>query len=212
MGTFYLLLDGAQAEGSIIHAQKLNPSNCSLYEGKKMRHLISVSPFLFTFEENTEFANWYFQNGWGKSWGILLSSSASFDFLLNHFRRFLIMPGEQGKDLYFRFYDPRVLRGFLPGYDKNQLIEFFGPVDTFYCEDESPETVLLFSQSKGRLNTAKESSKKFFNELGVKTDTQEIKKPVEDKVLENQAKIVNPVTDKPAKKSNSGRWGWVDNN
>ncbi|HEY2399507.1 MAG TPA: S1 RNA-binding domain-containing protein, partial [Steroidobacteraceae bacterium] len=41
---------------------------------------------------------------------------------------------EQGKRLLFRFYDPRVLRPFLPSCEAGQMREMFGPVEHFAVE------------------------------------------------------------------------------
>jgi hypothetical protein len=60
---------------------------------------------------------------------------------------------EDKEELYFRFYDPRVLRIFLPTCDEDQLNEFFGPVDYFVCEDEDPAFALAFTLKDGELKT-----------------------------------------------------------
>jgi len=58
---------------------------------------------------------------------------------------------EDGEQLYFRFYDPRVLRVFLPTCDERQLRDFFGPIDYFLCESEEPASGLVFSLRNGEL-------------------------------------------------------------
>jgi len=40
----------------------------------------------------------------------------------------------KGKDMYFRFYDPRVLRVFLPTCTPEELSDFFGPIAGFLIE------------------------------------------------------------------------------
>jgi hypothetical protein len=83
--------------------------------------------------------------------------------LYKHFRKFLIVKTEEGDELYFRFYDPRVLRIFLPSCDKEQLKEFFGPVSYFVCEDEDPGTGLIFSLEKNVLKTEKVTKEAVMN-------------------------------------------------
>ncbi len=78
-------------------------------------------------------------------------SDVSFGDLHRHFRHFLIVKDESGRKLYFRFYDPRVLRVFLPTCTKTQLREFFGPVEVFVLEDENPTNALVFSLEDGVL-------------------------------------------------------------
>ena len=67
--------------------------------------------------------------------------------------------------MYFRFYDPRVLRIFLPTCDAAQLKEFFGPVAHFICEDEDPAFGLVFSLEQGKLKTEKVPVKELFPQM-----------------------------------------------
>jgi hypothetical protein len=84
----------------------------------------------------SHFADWVVEHGAGNSWGIVLQSDKEAEVIYRHLRKFLIVTTEEGKELYFRFYDPRVLRVFLPTCDTEQLLEFFGPVEAFILEDE----------------------------------------------------------------------------
>ncbi len=70
--------------------------------------------------------------------------------------------------MYFRFYDPRVLRIFLPTCDRSQILEFFGPVKIFICEDEDPEHILLFSHQNGELVTDRRKASLILNEIEIK--------------------------------------------
>lgn len=142
---FYILLDAARMGADILRAKELNPEFDSLYRGKSEAHLAAVSPYLFSMEHNTEFENWFLQNGWGDSWGVMVHSNKELKTLVRHFRQFLMVMTEDKKDLYFRYYDPRVLRIFLPTCDQQQLKEFFGPVGYYICEDEDPDSGLVFS-------------------------------------------------------------------
>ena len=44
----------------------------------------------------------------------------------------------------FRYYDPRVLRVYLPASVTAELRTVFGPIDCFWMESESPEYMLDF--------------------------------------------------------------------
>ena len=57
---------------------------------------------------------------------------ADLQTLRAHFRKFLRVKDMKGRNLYFRFYDPRVMAAFLPRCLPNELPEFFGPVKTFW--------------------------------------------------------------------------------
>ncbi|MFN0032712.1 MAG: DUF4123 domain-containing protein [Flavobacteriales bacterium] len=147
----HILIDGARTESNLIPLLSVNPNNASLYKGRSEEALSDFAPYLFTLEPKTDFSKFYFEKGWGDAWGILVQSNSTFDDLYKHFRKFLIVKTEEGKELYFRFYDPRVLRIFLPTCDKQQLIEFFGPVKQYILEDEDAQFAIRFWLENGEL-------------------------------------------------------------
>jgi uncharacterized protein DUF4123 len=57
--------------------------------------------------------------------------------------------------VYFRYYDPRVLRVFLPTCNTQELAAVFGPVKSFVLEDDDPNTMLILSHSSGTLQVQK---------------------------------------------------------
>jgi len=91
----------------------------------------------------------------GDAWGILIKSSFPLEELHKHFRKFLIVGTEDNQQLYFRFYDPRVLRIFLPTCDTAQLREFFGPIEYFIMEDEDTAFAIKCWLQNGILHSQK---------------------------------------------------------
>ena len=57
----------------------------------------------------------------------------------------------QGKPLYFRYYDPRVLRIYLPTCKESELKTVFGPVNSFYAEGEDPAYLIHYAFAGGKL-------------------------------------------------------------
>ncbi len=106
-----------------------------LYTGDIPVELAAVAPYLVRLERNDPFTRLLIHNCWGKSWGIFFTSTAFFEGVHRHFRRFLKVRDEEGKSLYFRYYDPRVLRVYLPTCDRSELFFVFGPVRRFFAED-----------------------------------------------------------------------------
>jgi hypothetical protein len=51
----------------------------------------------------------------------------------------------------FRYYDPRVLRTYLPTCSQQDLGEFFGPVLNYVVEGEDPAELLRFQFAGGKL-------------------------------------------------------------
>ena len=149
-GNVYAILDAARDVLIYPEIQGIHfdiKSTC-LYEGEQARELAEVAPYLVQLQKNEPFTHWLFGNGWGKSWGIFLASNGDFEAVLRHFRQFVFVRDEKGKNVYFRFYDPRVLRSFLPTCRLEEAEEFFGPVNSFFMENEDADQLVKFSCSK----------------------------------------------------------------
>jgi hypothetical protein len=54
-----------------------------------------------------------------------------------------------GKTAYFRFYDPRVMRRFITGFDAAEASQFFGPIQQYLCEDDPPDSILRLRAGGG---------------------------------------------------------------
>jgi len=137
----YAVLDGARnsyiyptlmATGAVNRC--LYAGHQLLYLGKMPQALAAVAPYIVQLKPDSPFARWIVKEGWGDHWGIFLTSTANLTELLRHFRRFVMVKEESGRLLYFRFYDPRVFRPYLPTCNEADLEMIFGPVDRFYIE------------------------------------------------------------------------------
>lgn len=137
-------------DGEIITAKNKGDEFVSLYEGGPEALYEALGPYLFRYEPGSRFGNWYLANGWGQAWGVQLMATQDLQTLQTHFRE-LIFAELKGTKVFFRFYDPRVLRRFLPTCDAAQLVAFFGPVRFFLVEDEDPTFVLRFWLENGQL-------------------------------------------------------------
>jgi len=135
----FAVLDAARLGGNqLAVAQQLNGEFTSLYKGRSEERLADFAPYLFPLEAPTAFSEWLLTLGWGRAWGIFCCTAAPAAELHQHLRRFLLVGLEGEKPIYFRFYDPRVLRTFLPTCNAEQLQRFFGPIAYFWLEDEDP--------------------------------------------------------------------------
>lgn len=117
----------------------------SLYRGQPELELAPVAPYLLYLPPDTPMLAHLLKEGWSKSWGIFLTCNQSMDEVRKQLRRSLMVTIEGSPTpVYFRFYDPRVLRVFLPIAEPQQLIEFGGGISSFFMEDEQPDTLLKF--------------------------------------------------------------------
>jgi hypothetical protein len=157
----YYLLDGARCDEALEETLKRAPKYQSLYKGRSEENLASVAPYLL--EANQGFEQYILENGWGNSWGYFLICELPFEALYNHFRKLLIVEDEDFKPLYFRFYDPRVIRLFLPTCDMKQLLMIFGPVEQFICEkSDDISKVLIYKTENGILKIMEEGISQHF--------------------------------------------------
>lgn len=147
----FAILDGAANPKLLDYLYRLRPPFECLYRGELQPDMAEVAPYLVLLEPDSEFCNWILRQGWGKHWGILAFAESSLAEMRRHLRRFLTVHTEQGKPLLFRFYDPRVLRVYLPTCTAGELAEFFGPVSEFVTESESPGEFLKFAFTDGKL-------------------------------------------------------------
>ncbi|PSL27431.1 DUF4123 domain-containing protein [Dyadobacter jiangsuensis] len=153
MAKFHLL-DAARM-GFSMDSAKLRNSRCdSLYRGRSEEEYAAIAPYLFQYDLEDDFDLWLRENA-GQSWGIGLVANEPMEVVHKHFRKFLLVQAEDGQELYFRFYDPRVLRVFLPTCDPEQLKEFFGPVLEFHIEDPINQHMLVCRQNDGFLKVEK---------------------------------------------------------
>jgi hypothetical protein len=153
----YAVLDGASVPGLLDRLYgAVRPEFACLYAGEIKPDLAEVAPYLVRLDADSEFTEWVLSEGWGKHWGVFAVAPLPFLAFRRHLRKFLIVYDSTTKPLYFRYYDPRVLRTFLPTCEEGELAEFFGPVTTWLLEDEEPGTMLRFQNATGKLVTFKD--------------------------------------------------------
>ena len=147
--TTFAVLDGASIRDLLPQLAEYKPEHACLYRGEIAPDLAECAPYLVRLELNAPFTTWLLAEGWGNHWGIFATSNASFNTVRIHFRKFLIVRGPQGKRLYFRYYDPRVLRIYLPTCGSAETEVLFGQVNHYICEGERSDVVLSFHGSRG---------------------------------------------------------------
>ena len=141
----YAILDAARDDKIYPALADADIESLCLYLGEKADELATVAPYLLSLTREDPFTQWLMNNGWGKSWGIFLRSSASLKELHRHFRKFLMVYDEKGTPLYFRYYDPRVLRVYLPTCNGSELQTLFGPVVRYCVEGKTERQLIEFS-------------------------------------------------------------------
>jgi pSer/pThr/pTyr-binding forkhead associated (FHA) protein len=146
----YAILDAARDPMVLAHVVGCKEEHQSLYEGPEGEKLFAYAPYLIALPRGSVFLETIVRDGWGQSWGVYLTCDLPFQEVRKHLRHFLMVQIEGGNQVYFRFYDPRVLRVFLPTCAPEELAQFFGPIGKYLYEDNPLSLGVAFVE-KGRL-------------------------------------------------------------
>ncbi len=184
----FLIIDAARTYEKIQEAPEILKNSYCLYNEKGDEVLSSVAPYVVDCEISKNTLQWVEENVWGNSGCTFLFSNILFDKICIHLKHFITAKIEDGQELYFRFYDPRVLKIFLPSCNKQQILEFFGPVEYFIVEGETKEEAIVFKQRNGELIEEKIAASQVFGDL------------VEDKTLINKEQQIMAEGKKPPRR------------
>ncbi len=143
----YALLDASREPSVLKVILESKEEYQSLYEGPQGAQLAHFAPYLVRVPQKSALLDTLVQQAWSKSWGVFVTSDTPLKDLRTHFRHFLTVKLPDGTQVYFRYYDPRVLRLFLPTCLPEETTQFFGPVKHFLMEAEDPATALHFTRS-----------------------------------------------------------------
>jgi hypothetical protein len=148
----YAILDGARdrrIRNWVIDTRA--PAWC-LFRGDLPPALENAAPWLLRIVPGQAYTEQFFLRGWGQSWGILLACRAPARELRRHLRHFFLARTEDGQRLLFRYYDPRVLRIYLPTCTPEEVAQFFGPISAMAAEGTEPDLLHLFRPTQGGLD------------------------------------------------------------
>jgi Domain of unknown function (DUF4123) len=113
-----------------------------LYSGAIATELKIVAPHMVELGPRYTFTGTLLSKGWGRNWGIFVRINDP-TRLRHHLRSLLTVKTEDGDKLLFRFFDPRVLRRYLPTCTTEELRQVFGPVTEILVEGEGDATCIL---------------------------------------------------------------------
>ena len=135
--------------------QRLEPGGARcLFQGDLHPEVKAVSPHLVTLTQGDPLTDAWRTQGWGQSWGVWLTSSAGLHAVWRRLRHFTqaVLPSGEGP-LLFRFWDPRVLRVYLPLVEPAELPGWFEDVEAYIVAAEDGRGALRFTLAGGALNT-----------------------------------------------------------
>jgi hypothetical protein len=138
------VLDCARDERIFDRIERCHLDKCCLYAGRLPWAVQRAAPHLVVLDRDDRFTRQLLEEGWGDCWGSFFRTEASMLDVRKHLRTLFRVKDETGRVLIFRWYDPRVLRAYLPTCLPAELHTFFGPIERFYCEGEDPANLLQF--------------------------------------------------------------------
>lgn len=155
----FTIADGAQDKRLYGAADASRQDRCCLYSVERRWggqdlpwQLLMTAPYLVELDPEEEFTRYVLRNGWDHHWGIFFRADSGIQKVRRHFRDLLTVRDDKGRKLMFRYYDPRVLRAYLPTCLPSELRQVFGPVEVFIVPGDDPETALVFRLNDGRLS------------------------------------------------------------
>jgi len=146
MCNLYAIVDSARNDEIFKYFLTDNVVYRSLFEGKMDIKYFGVSGFLIECKKDSILLNWLTTKAWGDSCSIFFVSKAPFDEVFKHLQKFNRVYLEGDDVVYFRYYDPRVLRVYLPTCNSKEIKTFFGETESFFVEGENPEVLIEFQK------------------------------------------------------------------
>ena len=122
-GYLYAILDACDAPAVPDKARELGETAAvSLFKGSAQEDYSTVAPYLFKVSPET--LDWIVATLWNQPWGVFVLSKADLESLRLHFRHFLLVQLPDGERWFFRYYDPRILKVYLPNCIEWELQKF----------------------------------------------------------------------------------------
>lgn len=147
----WAILDGARDDQIFPSVRDSGLDYACLYSGTLPRELRVVAPYLVELDPENPITGRLLERAWGNSWGVFMQVGNAAR-LRHHLKGFLRVRGESGQKMMFRYYDPRVLRVYLPTCNPVELRTIFGPIQSFLLEAPDPAEMIEFTFDGTRLD------------------------------------------------------------
>lgn len=142
----YMVLDGARDPviAPLVRSGQLE--YVCLYSGMLSPRLQAAAPYIIHLSPDSALTHTLLDKGWGNSWGFLTVVPPHVTLYQQrlHFKKLLRVRDENGVELNFRFYDPRVMRIYVPTCTQDELRQFFGPVTRIVVEADDARNLISY--------------------------------------------------------------------
>jgi len=153
----YWLLDGARDPDIVGLLRAGGLEYTCLFSGPLHPELQAAAPYLVHLAAGSPTTNRLLRRGWGRAWGILSIAAPDVTLVQQrlHFKKFLRVRTEDGRELAFRYYDPRVLNDYLPTCTSDEFHTLLGPMSALLAEQAGGASLRSFG-SDGSAMTVRE--------------------------------------------------------
>jgi hypothetical protein len=143
----YALLDPMRDNRVLEYLRGYADEHESLYDGRSRQEMADYAPYLIRLTPSSRLLERIAREGWGKDWGVYLTSNAPLAAIRQHYRQSLLVKTPDGREFFSRFYAPRFLRDLLEAAKPDEAARFFGPVSSYIVEAENPAVLLQFTNT-----------------------------------------------------------------
>ena len=143
----YAIVDGARDPRIEPMIRGTGLEHLCLFAGPLTAALRAAAPYVVRLSPAAPLTRRLFESGWHDHWCVLARTApdVTLQQLHRHLRTLLRVRDESGRKLMFRFYDPRVLRAYLPSCTAGEARAVFGPIAEFACACEDDDAVMAFA-------------------------------------------------------------------
>ncbi len=151
----YMIIDAAQDERIFSALKKSSHTRCCLFNEDEVSIAVkSVAPFLVKIKSIDDFIMWCLEEGLHRNWMIFFTSAEiHVSELKLHFKRFFVAHTPDGKQYFFRYYDPRILPAFLTANDQRGRADFFRRCSLVWVPQISAAGNIQFLQLEAKETT-----------------------------------------------------------
>lgn len=123
--------------------------NSCLYSGEALREFGDNAAWVAELLPTESTLGWLLEQGFGKRWMIFATSKLELAAFIRHLKKFTMASNDDGRTVFFRFYDPQVLRQYLAVLNDRQKASFFEGVEHIMLEDSREKgAILSYAPSK----------------------------------------------------------------
>lgn len=156
MSQTYLLLDGAQIDDLLAQLYRLEeaPQPHLLYRQTRYQALADTGPVLIRLAADSRLER-HFDDHWRARGGLWLESDADEASLVEHLRSLVHALVQGETTVLLRYYDPRIMRHWLPELAEAERDRLMGPVRRIRLADADPEAAPRDIRRQGPASAAR---------------------------------------------------------